>query len=151
MSRLLDQYRNLSSELKGQASTVFDAIRIAVVGDQLDSESRKTLAQFILDDLRAALLDSTISRLSPSGSSTFVLPLIPFLYIIITDAPQALSTLKSLGGTDEVASVLAISSNLRCLLRISAKIDDSMQNDALRCIANTVLLNVPARVTFVSP
>lgn len=48
-----------------------------------------------------------------------------------------------------MAAVLSSSSNLRCLLKLSSKIDNSLQNDALRCIANTVLLNESARVTFV--
>ncbi|KAN0097895.1 Guanine nucleotide exchange factor [Tylopilus felleus] len=134
MSRVLAQYKSLSSASTDQASSTFADIRIALISNQLDSGSRKTLAQLILDDIRAAFLDNTISRLS------------------VNDAPQALSTLKSLlGDTTEVASILGTSSNLRCLLKISAKIDDSVQNDALRCIANTVLLNEFARATFVGP
>ncbi|KAF8122805.1 guanine nucleotide exchange factor [Boletus edulis] len=131
MSQVLDQYKALSSSSNDQASTTFTAIRIALVANQLDTGCRKTLAQLILDDLRAALLDNTVSRLSAN------------------DATQALGTLKGLGGTPEVASILGTSPNLSCLLNLSTKIDDSVQNDALRCIANTVLLDEPARVTFV--
>ncbi|KAF8550258.1 hypothetical protein OG21DRAFT_1514209 [Imleria badia] len=131
MSKALEQYKALSSASIDQASTTFAAIRIALVAKQFDTRSRKSLAQLILDDLRAVLLDNTISRLSKN------------------DVSQAFSTLKSLGGTPEVASILASSSNLRCLLRLSTKIDDFTQNDALRCIANTMLLNESARVTFV--
>ena len=50
-----------------------------------------------------------------------------------------------------MASVLGTSSNLRSLLSLSTKIDDSLPNDALRCIANTLLLNESARATFVGP
>ncbi|KAF9242959.1 guanine nucleotide exchange factor [Melanogaster broomeanus] len=71
------------------------------------------------------------------------------LKAILTDAFLALSTVKSLGGTPEVAGVLGTASNLRLLLNLSTKVERSQQNDALRCIANTVLLNDSARVTFV--
>lgn len=69
----------------------------------------------------------------------------------VTDIRQAFGTLKSLGGTLEVARVLGTALNLRSLLKLSYKIDDSLQNEALRCIANTVLLDESARVTFVGP
>ncbi|KAG9317034.1 hypothetical protein JVU11DRAFT_1216 [Chiua virens] len=132
MSSVLDQYNALSTPApRDQASATFSAILVAIMANQVDAGSRKSLAQLILDDLRATLLDNTISRLSKD------------------DTPQAFSTLKTLGGIPEVASTLGTPSNLRCLLKLSAKIDNSRQNDALRCIANTVLLNESARVTFV--
>ncbi|KAG8218233.1 guanine nucleotide exchange factor [Butyriboletus roseoflavus] len=134
MSQILPQYRALSTSASGdQASATFAAILVALTAKQLDVGLRKTLTQLILDDLRAALVDNIMSRLSKD------------------DAPRAFTTLKSLGSTPDVASILGTSSNLRCLLTLSTKIDDSLQNDALRCIANTVLLNESARVTFVSP
>ncbi|KAH0839525.1 guanine nucleotide exchange factor [Lanmaoa asiatica] len=134
MSQVLHQYKALStSTSRDQASATFIAILLALTANQLDPGSRKTLAQLILDDLRAVLLDNTISRLSKD------------------DAPRAFSTLKGLGSTPEVANILGTPSNLRCLLKLSTKIDNSPQNDALRCIANTILLNEPSRVTFVGP
>lgn len=87
MSQVLPQYKALStSASRDQASETFAAILVgmlllspgyrprhsdqllALTAKQLDVESRKTLTQLILDDLRAALIDNTISRLSKDGS-----------------------------------------------------------------------------------
>ncbi|KAF9224435.1 hypothetical protein BS17DRAFT_779783 [Gyrodon lividus] len=126
---ILEQYTTLSTS--SSREEVSSALKAIFTVKYLDPETRKALTQLLLDDLRATLLDNTISRLSKD------------------DASLALSTVKRLGGTPEVACVLGTVSNLRCLLNLSTKVESSPQNDALRCIANTVLLNESARVTFV--
>ncbi|KAF8841321.1 hypothetical protein BDN67DRAFT_967373 [Paxillus ammoniavirescens] len=129
MIPILQQYTTLSTS--SPREDVSAALNAILTARHLDPETRKALTQLILDDLKAALLDNTISRFAKD------------------DATLALSTVKSLGGTPEVAGVLGTASNLRCLLNLSTKIESSQRNDALRCIANTVLLNEFARITFV--
>ncbi|KIJ19776.1 hypothetical protein PAXINDRAFT_166006 [Paxillus involutus ATCC 200175] len=129
MIPILQQYTTLSTS--SPREDVSGALNAIMTARHLDPETRKALTQLILDDLRATLLDNTISRFAKD------------------DAPLALSTVKSLGGTPEVAGVLGTASNLRCLLNLSTTIESSQRNDALRCIANTVLLNESARITFV--
>ncbi|KIK95447.1 hypothetical protein PAXRUDRAFT_827008 [Paxillus rubicundulus Ve08.2h10] len=129
MISILQQYTTLSTS--SPREDVSGALNAIMTAKHLDPETRKALTQLILDDLRATLLDNTISRFAKD------------------DAPLALSTVKSLGSTPEVAGVLGTESNLRCLLNLSTTIESSQRNDALRCIANTVLLNESARITFV--
>ncbi|KAG1715685.1 hypothetical protein ID866_1489 [Astraeus odoratus] len=99
-----------------------------------DAQASKALAQLVLDDLKATLVDKTVSRLSKQGATKVALP-----------------KLKDLGKSLGVATVLASPSNLRCLLTIAAtpEVEYLKENNALRCIANTCLLIESARATFI--
>ncbi|KAI6033834.1 hypothetical protein PISMIDRAFT_23831 [Pisolithus microcarpus 441] len=99
-----------------------------------DIHASKALAQLILDDLKAALVDGTVSRLSKQGATDTALP-----------------KLKDLGKVPQVAGMLASPANLRHLLSIAttSHLESLKENNALRCIANTCLLIEPARVTFI--
>ncbi|KAH7888128.1 guanine nucleotide exchange factor [Phlebopus sp. FC_14] len=122
---LADDYASLNSRSpREEVLRIFAAIHDAT----LDIEVKKTLAQSILDDLRA---DKSISRL------------------LEDEAHLAIRAVKDLGYAPEVATVLATPPNLRCLLNLSPKFEKEPENPALRCIANTILLNESARTTLI--
>ncbi|EIW82043.1 hypothetical protein CONPUDRAFT_136611 [Coniophora puteana RWD-64-598 SS2] len=100
----------------------------------VDPSARPELVQTILDDLKAALIDNKDGRL------------------LSEDAPLALATLKALGRMPTEAAVLAKSSNLALLLKFYNKLDNKQEggNEALRCVANTLLLVEAARMTWIS-
>ncbi|KIO03052.1 hypothetical protein M404DRAFT_1001674 [Pisolithus tinctorius Marx 270] len=121
----------VSLPLSAPTSDVIAAFRAI---DPHDIPASKALAQLILDDLKAALIDGTVSRLSKQGAVDVALP-----------------KLKDLGKVPQVAGVLASPANLRHLLSISSTphVEGLKENNALRCIANTCLLIEPARTTFI--
>lgn len=127
-SLALDAYVALA--LSASAADVDAALGVA------EAPPSPALAQLILDDLKATLLDDTVSRLSKQGATQAALP-----------------KLKDLGKSPEVAAVLSSPVNLRYLLGIATvpQVENSKENSALRCIANTCLLIESARTTFISP
>ncbi|EMD31814.1 hypothetical protein CERSUDRAFT_162619 [Gelatoporia subvermispora B] len=128
MSKLLENYAALSATSpRAQVSSVLQSIltRDAVLPFQIDDASRKELIQSLLDDLAKCTNKAT----------------------------QALQAVKSLGKTPAGSEVIATSANLSSLLDLSSafKEKDTMDasNEALRCIANALLLVGDARQTFV--
>ena len=63
------------------------------------------------------------------------------------DAPKALLAIKFLGRDPVGSQVLSTPSNLATLLTLSSSFPDA-SSDALRAIANALLLVPPARTTF---
>lgn len=68
------------------------------------------------------------------------------------DAAQALLAVKSLGKTPTGSRVISKQSNMVTLLAIHKALDSDAEasNEALRCVANAMLLIEEARITFVS-
>ncbi|KAL4075593.1 guanine nucleotide exchange factor [Scleroderma citrinum] len=130
MSAIVSSY--VALPLSAATSDVNAAFRVVAPSDTRTSTA---LAQLVLDDLKATLLDNTVSRLSKQGATQAALP-----------------KLKDLGKTPEVAAILSSPTNLRCLLSIATipEVENSKENNALRCIANTCLLVESTRATFIS-
>lgn len=70
----------------------------------------------------------------------------------IADALSALSAVKGLGRIPHGAQVLASIANLKCLMTLAIKLETApdASNEALKCVANTLLLSEPARTTLLS-
>ncbi|OCH86040.1 hypothetical protein OBBRIDRAFT_797587 [Obba rivulosa] len=136
MSRLLENYTALSATSpRTQVSNVLQSI-VDVLPFQIDDASRKELIQSLLDDLaRCTNSNGKKSRLTQK------------------EAALALQAVKSLGKNPAGSEVIATSANLTSLLALSNafKEKDTMDasNEALRCIANALLLVDSARATFV--
>ncbi|THH03538.1 hypothetical protein EW146_g10417 [Bondarzewia mesenterica] len=133
MSSLLDSYTSLSSsstssDVSGTLRSIADASPIAI-----DEASRKKLIQILLNDL---------ARCKSSGSEA---------RISTKDTARALGAVKSLGKHPSGASVLASTENLSTLLSLSRTFKDDLDAscEALRCVANTLLLIESARRTWV--
>ncbi len=73
------------------------------------------------------------------------------IYASRVDAAQAFLAIKSMGKNPAGSEVLATPTNLSTLLALSAALKEDVEasNEALRCIANALLLVQDARLTFV--
>jgi hypothetical protein len=73
------------------------------------------------------------------------------LFTFMQDASQALSALKSLCKNKAGAQVLASATNLSFLLSLADQYKDNIDAscEALRCVANTMLLIEDARTTVI--
>ena len=120
----------------------------------IDSTSCKALTQLLLDDLQTVIVDATPNRLSREGTPTpqRLIQLCPDPYLLIVDALPALSAVKSLGRTPYGAQVLASALNLKCLMTLTTKLATTPEasNEALKCVANTLLLSEVARTRLLS-
>jgi hypothetical protein len=134
MSNLLQNYSTLSaSSSRAEVSNVLLAI-IDAPPFSVDSVSRQGLIQALLDDLKAcSVSNGNESRLA------------------INDAAKALLAVKTLGKMPVGSEVIATSANLSTLLALSTSLknDSEATREALRCIANALLLVERARVTWV--
>ncbi len=70
---------------------------------------------------------------------------------MFSDSAQALAALKSLGKNPVGSETIAKSANLHAVLSVAEHFKDDVDssNEALRCIANALLLVESARKTFV--
>ncbi|KAI0938907.1 hypothetical protein AcV5_000476 [Taiwanofungus camphoratus] len=133
MSQFLEAYIALSSsssrsEVSGVLQSIIDAF-----SSQIDEANRKKLVQMILDDLtKCSSNNGRKGRLSSK------------------DAFQALLAVKTLGKDPAGSEVIAAPTNLSSLLALSTSFKDSTDasNEALRCIANAMLLITSARDIF---
>ncbi|KAJ7122986.1 guanine nucleotide exchange factor [Mycena epipterygia] len=128
MSTLLQQYQAASSQ---DVHTVLDAI-VNAPPFTFDAAARSELIQLLLKDLKD--FKSPKGRISPK------------------DAALALLALKTLGKNPTGSEVLGTASNLSILLALAASLKDDPDaaGEALRCIANALLLIERARSVFIS-
>ncbi|KZT66987.1 hypothetical protein DAEQUDRAFT_674073 [Daedalea quercina L-15889] len=120
MSKYLDAYNALSStSSRTEVASVLQSITDAFPS-QIDTATRRSLVQTILDDL-----------------TKYAFP--------------ALLAVKTLGKDPAGSEVVATPTNLSTLLALSRsfKDDADASNEALRCIANALLLISYARDTFI--
>ncbi|KAK0451971.1 guanine nucleotide exchange factor [Desarmillaria tabescens] len=128
---LLESYTALSS--LSSRTVVLQSI-INAPPFTFNNDTRKTLIDTILRDLKTTSKHGTSNgRLSSK------------------DAAQALLAVKTLGKNPSGSETLATASTLSALLglSISLKDDPEASSEALRCIANTMLLFEHARGTFI--
>ncbi|KAI0269433.1 guanine nucleotide exchange factor [Gloeopeniophorella convolvens] len=133
MANLLASYNTLSASSPRQdVSRALDAITGTLI---IDDTSRKALVTALLSDLQSCRPGSTSGRLHH------------------TDAQLALSAVKFLGRHPSGSSVIASASNLSALFSVSKSFKDNNIDaslEALRCIANALLLVETARATVIS-
>ncbi|EJF63137.1 hypothetical protein DICSQDRAFT_146110 [Dichomitus squalens LYAD-421 SS1] len=133
MSKYLDAYTALSpSSPRSQVSSVLQSITDAPPLT-IDDAKRRDLIQTIIDDLSKSNGNGGKKRLSSK------------------DAAPALQAVKSLGKNPAGSEVIATSPNLSALLSLYHAYKDipEASNEALRCIANAMLLVDQARATLV--
>ncbi|KAH9843641.1 guanine nucleotide exchange factor [Rhodofomes roseus] len=134
MSSFLHAYDALSSTSpRSEVASVFQSL-IDAYPSQIDPATRKTLVQTILDDLtKCSSGNGKKGRLTAK------------------DAFPALLATKILGKDPAGSEVIATSANLSTLLALSRffKDDADASSEALRCIANAMLLISHARETFI--
>ncbi|KAI0643590.1 guanine nucleotide exchange factor [Trametes meyenii] len=134
MSRFLSAYTALSSASpRSEVAQVLQSITNAH-SLQIDDAKRGELIQTIIDDLTKSNANGgKKSRLSSK------------------DAVPALQAVKSLGKNPAGSEVIASPANLAALLTLSRtyKDDPDASNEAIRCIANAMLLVDQARITFI--
>ncbi|KAJ4481036.1 guanine nucleotide exchange factor [Lentinula aciculospora] len=132
MTDILRSYSDLSSSSpRFQVSAVLQSI-INALPLTFDQSTRAALVRLLLRDLRTS---SSKSRLYHK------------------DAAQALLALKTLGRVPAGSEPLTEPSSLCTLLELASSLykeDRSASSEALKCVANTLLLYDHARVTFVS-
>ncbi|KAH9037625.1 guanine nucleotide exchange factor [Lactarius pseudohatsudake] len=132
MADLLASYNALSPfSPRTDITKVLNALISAPTVD----DSREALVAALLSDIASCKPGSTSGRLYH------------------TDALLALSAIKALGRHPSGSSVLASASNLSILLTVSKNFSGSNLDaslEALRCIANTLLLIESARTTLTS-
>lgn len=132
----------------------------AAFPSQIDVTSRKKLVQTVLDDLtRCGASNAKKSRLSSKGTcllrhpakSTVRSASMPTPMPVCADAFQALLAVKTLGKDPAGSEVIASPANLMALLGMVNAFKDNADasNEALRCLANALLLISGARDTFV--
>lgn len=129
---VLQVYSSLSSS--SPRATISRTLQSIASAPPINPPSCKALIQLIIDDLQAVIIDGSPSRL------------------IRDDALSALSAVKGLGRIPHGAQVLASVPNLKCLMTLAIKLETApdASNEALKCIANTLLLSEPARTTLLS-
>ncbi|RPD62146.1 hypothetical protein L227DRAFT_523828 [Lentinus tigrinus ALCF2SS1-6] len=134
MSKFLNAYTALSAASpRSQVAQVLQSITDAPPLT-IDDAKRRELIQTILDDLsKPGANGGKKSRLSSK------------------DAAPALQAVKSLGKNPAGSELIATSANLSVLLSLYNSYKDvpDASNEALRCIANAMLLVDRARVTFI--
>jgi len=135
MSAFLDAYTVLSSSSsRADVSVALQSI-IDASPSQIDVTNRKKLLQTILDDLtKCASGNGKKGRLSSK------------------DVLQALLAVKTLGKVAAGSEVIASPTTLSALLALSHSFKDNVDasNEALRCIANALLLISSSRNTFIT-
>jgi hypothetical protein len=120
----------------------------------IDDTNRKELAQAIIDDLKSLTKGSSSASKCRLGTKGVFLICVLCLHSRhlnpIIDCAQALAALKSLGKNPVGSEVIATSANLAAVLAVSEhlKDDPDASNEALKCIANALLLVESARRTF---
>ncbi|KAH7924845.1 hypothetical protein BV22DRAFT_1090227 [Leucogyrophana mollusca] len=130
---LLQAYTSLSSF--SPRAAVSDVLRsVADTSVRMDVFSSKEMMQLLLDDLNARVINATDSRLSSN------------------DVLMALTAIKGLGKTPGVADALAEPTRLSLLLKLATSLEASVDesSEALKCVANTLLLNEAARAVWTS-
>ncbi|KZT13202.1 uncharacterized protein LAESUDRAFT_34602 [Laetiporus sulphureus 93-53] len=134
MSTFLDAYNALSpSSPRSDVSSVLQSITDAF-SSQIDASHRKQLVQTIIDDLtKCGNGNGKKGRLCSK------------------DAYPALAAVKALGKDPAGSEIIATPANLSALLSLSQSFKDNADasNEALRCIANALLLISNARETFI--
>ncbi|KAL1938647.1 hypothetical protein VTO73DRAFT_11462 [Trametes versicolor] len=134
MSRFLNAYTALSptssrSEVAQVLQTIANALPL-----QIDDAKRGELIQTIIDDL-------TKSNANGGKKSR----------LTTKDAAPALQAVKHLGKNPAGSEVIASPANLSAMLSFSRtfKDDPEASNEAIRCVANAMLLVDQARTTFI--
>ncbi|KAI0751663.1 guanine nucleotide exchange factor [Daedaleopsis nitida] len=131
MSKYLDAYTSLSAA--SPRSSVLQVLQSIIDAPPLtiDDAKRRELIQTIIDDL--AKPNANKNRLTAK------------------DAAPALQAVKSLGKNPAGSECIATAANLSALLSLYQTHKDvpDASNEALRCIANAMLLIDHARATFV--
>lgn len=117
----------------------------------ISEAERRDLISNLLKDLEDASRNTRNGRLFPEGfPSSFSPP--PHHVNELVDAPRALLALKTLGKHPSGSAVIAQPANLSTLLTLSTctafKDYPEASNEALRCIANAMLLIDSARSTW---
>ncbi|KAI1788919.1 guanine nucleotide exchange factor [Ganoderma leucocontextum] len=133
MSKYLDAYTALSSSSsRSQVAAVLQSITDAPPLT-IDDAKRRDLIQVIIDDLAKPNSNSSKRRLSSK------------------DAPPALQAVKSLGKNPAGSEIISTPANLSALLSLYHTYKDvpDASNEALRCVANALLLVDHARVTLI--
>jgi hypothetical protein len=123
----------------------------AVPPFSIDDRMRKSLIRALLEDLAKLNNGKEAGRLSSAGLS----PMFCFIAQIpnlITDVALSLSALKTLGKHPVGARALASSETLSLLFALADQYKDNADAlcEALRCIANTMLLVEEARRIVIS-
>jgi hypothetical protein len=120
----------------------------------MDNATREALVAALLSDIRSCKPGSTNGRLHHTGAYSPTRPLtIVTAEHSFTDAHLALSTIKALGRHPSGSSVIALDRNLSTLLAASKNFKESNLDaslEALRCVANALLLIESARATIIS-
>lgn len=133
MADLLASYNALSaSSPRADVSKVLNAIIGALL---IDNTTREALVSALLSDIGSCKPGGTCGRLHH------------------TDAHLALSAVKALGRHPSGSSVIALENNLSTLLATSKSLKDGNLEaslEALRCVANALLLIESARATIIS-
>ncbi|TFK56280.1 hypothetical protein OE88DRAFT_728045 [Heliocybe sulcata] len=133
MSGLLIDYKFLSqSSTRADVSNVLQSI-INAPPAAIDDSTRRELVQELLDDLRALAASEKNSRLSSK------------------DVAQALLAIKTLGRHSASSEVISSEDNLKTLLAVFNAFSDDQDtsNEALRCVANALLLIEQGRFNWV--
>ncbi|KAK7466472.1 hypothetical protein VKT23_005193 [Stygiomarasmius scandens] len=131
MADILKAYQSLSpSSPRSQVATVLQSI-ISAIPFTFDQTTRAELIALVLKDLQSA---GSKSRLSAK------------------DAAQALLAVKTLGKNPSGSERLATAASLSTLLSLANTFKDDTEAscEALRCIANTMLLFNHARQTLIT-
>ena len=114
---------------------------------------RIRLVNALLEDLNKLKKDKESSRLAISGTHASISLCPTLLELVGIDAALALGALKSLGKHPTGARILAQKDNLAFLLSLSDtyyKDNYDAALEALRCVANSMLLVEEARRTVIS-
>jgi hypothetical protein len=119
----------------------------------IDNANRAALVTAILSDIRSCEPGGTNGRLHHTGTLLCSTTGVTEHYFLSADVHLALSTTKALGRQPSGSTVIALDSNLSTLLAASKSFKDSNLEaalEALRCIANALLLIESARATLIS-
>jgi hypothetical protein len=132
MSKILDEYRSLDSKSSHEkVIEVLDAI-INAPSSHFDPAARGEQIQLLLDDISSSHQGS-----NGKGRLTTI------------DSARALLAIKTLGKDPVGSTRLSSAANLSALLRLSCLKDIEASNEALRCIANAMLLVDGAREVWI--
>jgi Guanine nucleotide exchange factor synembryn len=168
MANLLESYNSLStSSPRPDVSNALNAIMSSAIYNHptlslphpnlhaafpIDDPSREGLITALLSDIETCKPGSTGDRLHHTGI-TYSHVFAPYFDRIVVDILLALSAVKALGRQSSGSSVIASASNLSTLLVVSKSFKESNLEaslEALRCIANALLLIESARATLLS-
>ncbi|KAI8984908.1 guanine nucleotide exchange factor [Trametes punicea] len=136
MSIFLNAYTALTpTSPRSEVAQVLQSITNALPL-QIDDAKRADLIQTIIDDLSTAKSNGNSANKSRLTSK---------------DAAPALQAVKSLGKNPAGSQVIASAPNLSALLSLARTYKDDLDasNEAIRCVANAMLLVDQARNTFI--